>query len=305
MIELIAYINVFIHICAIFSIYTLYTKYKELLSLFHNEKKGIHKIISNINTKIKTDFETSNNKIKELKINLDALITSSNKTNRDIVNNLTNLSKKCSENKTIIEVMKSSNFDLNINIDYLKENNIVELIDLLKKNKLPEIVTLSISSLKNEIVNDMTSNISSTFSSLKDEMTSNISSTFLSLKDEINTKFTTYTVTDNKIIDEINQLSEVSKSINNKILSYNDFINSSISENNKKFNKKISDVRYKYNILQRDIDTYLDKTYMIVGFHSGTVIPNVILRTNEYGSAPMRKEVADYWNLQPSYQVVN
>ena len=136
-------------------------------------------------------------------------------------------------------------------------------------------------------------------------MTSNISSTFLSLKDEINTKFTTYTVTDNKIIDEINQLSEVSKSINNKILSYNDFINSSISENNKKFNKKISDVRYKYNILQRDIDTYLDKTYMIVGFHSGTVIPNVILRTNEYGTAPIRKEVADYWNLQPSYQVVN
>jgi|SaaInlStandDraft_5_1057022.scaffolds.fasta_scaffold12983_3 hypothetical protein len=290
MIELIAYINVFIHICVIFSIYTLYTKYKELLSLFHNEKKGIHKIISNINTKIKTDFETSNNKIKELKINLDALITSSNKTNKDIASNLTNLSKKCSENKTTFEVMKSSNFDLNINIDYLKENNIVELIDLLKKNKLPEIVTLSISSLKNEIVNDMTSNISSTF---------------LSLKDEINTKFTTYTVTDNKIIDEINQLSEVSKSINNKILSYNDFINSSISENNKKFNKKISDVRYKYNILQRDIDTYLDKTYMIVGFHSGTVIPNVILRTNEYGTAPIRKEVADYWNLQPSYQVVN
>ena len=290
MIELIAYINVFIHICAIFSIYTLYTKYKELLSLFHNEKKGIHKIISNINTKIKTDFETSNNKIKELKINLDALITSSNKTNRDIVNNLTNLSKKCSENKTIIEVMKSSNFDLNINIDYLKENNIVELIDLLKKNKLPEIVTLSISSLKDEIVNDMTNNISSTF---------------VSLKDEINTKFTTYTVTNNKIVDEINQLSEMSKSINNKILYYDDFINSSISENNKKFNKKISDVRYKYNILQRDIDTYLDKTYMIVGFHSGTVIPNVILRTNEYGTAPIRKEVADYWNLQPSYQVVN
>jgi len=209
---------------------------------------------------------------------------------QETASNLTNLSKKCNENKTMIEVMKSDNFDLNINIDYLKENNIVELIDLLKQNKLPEIVTLSISSLKEEIINDMTSNISSTFSSLKNEF---------------DTKCISYTVTNNKIFEEINQISAINKILNDKILYYNDFINLSIDNNNKKFNKKISDVRYKYNCLQREIDTYLDKTYMVVGFHPGTVIPNIVLRTNEYGSAPIRKEVADYWNTQPPCQIIN
>ncbi len=292
MIEIISYINVFTHICTIYCIYSLYTKYNELLLLFSNGKKGINKSILDINSKInsKKEFETLNIKVKDLKFNLDALIASSNKTNKDMASNLTNLSKKINENKTMFEVIKSSNFDLNINIDYLKENNIVELIDLLKKNKLPEIVTSSISSLKEEIVNDMTSNITTTFTSLKDE---------------INTKFTTYTVTNNKIINEINQISAINKILNDKILYYNDFINLSIDNNNKKLNKKISDVRYKYNCLQREIDTYLDKTYMIVGFHPGTVIPNIVLRTNEYGSAPIRKEVTDYWNTQPSYQVVN
>jgi len=292
MIEIISYINVFIHICTIYCICSLYTKYKELLSSFRNEKKGINKSILDINSKInyKKEFETLNIKIKEFKFNLDALIASSNKTNKDMASNLTNLSKKCNENKTMIEVMKSDNFDLNINIDYLKENNIVELIDLLKQNKLPEIVTLSISSLKEEIINDMTSNISSTFSSLKNEF---------------DTKCISYTVTNNKIFEEINQISAINKILNDKILYYNDFINLSIDNNNKKFNKKISDVRYKYNCLQREIDTYLDKTYMIVGFHPGTVIPNIILRTNEYGSAPIRKEVADYWNTQPPCQIVN
>ena len=314
MIELLSFISIIVHISTIYCIYILYNTYIELIAVFTSEKKGFIKLVNKTNMKLKEDFETLNQKLKALQMNLDKSVNDTNDRTKEISNKLITFSKKNKELETSIDVLKVSNFDLNINIDYLKENNIVELIDLLKENKLPEMINR----LSNNILQNLMSLKDTRFDEISDKINYNFvtyktltDARFVEISDKIKENFvTTKTLTDERcdeLSGKFNEMFVTTKTLSDKMLCNINFINSSIIENNKlifanmqteskKTNSKIANIKYRLNYLHKDVETYLDKTHMLVGFQPGSGMPIFVLRKNEYGQVPMRQEVSDYWN---------
>ena len=66
---------------------------------------------------------------------------------------------------------------------------------------------------------------------------------------------------------------------------------------NNKLNNKFSDLYNQIHYIKYELNTYLDKTYMLVSFDSKTNIPIYVLRKNELDQVQIRQELADYWNF--------
>ena len=69
-------------------------------------------------------------------------------------------------------------------------------------------------------------------------------------------------------------------------------INSKI---NIKMNKRLTELYKEIDFIKLELNTYLDKTYMLVGFDSNTSIPIYVLRKNELDQVNVSTELTDYW----------
>ena len=67
-----------------------------------------------------------------------------------------------------------------------------------------------------------------------------------------------------------------------------------------KFNNKFSQIFSRIKFVENDINQYLDKTYMLVGFNPQTGMPIYVVRTNEFNEPHIRQEVVEYWQSQSS-----
>ena len=207
----------------------------------------------------------------------------------DITSKILDVKKGNTKLEESIDLINSGNFDLNVKIDYLKENNIIEIIELLKKNTMPEIlekIELGMISRLDEYKNNIFSEAEKKFVEFKisnDENIINLTKKYEDMNDRINKLFITTQV------------------LNEKLLCLETMISKNIELNSKKIYSKINrnttELRNSINFIRVEIDTYLDKTYMLVGFDPNNGFPLYVTRKNEYGEIPVRKELADYWSM--------
>jgi len=271
--EIIIYLLTITQISAIYCIYILYEKYNNLLNTFNHEKKILNRQYSKNNNEIELLKDNINVWLKKNNLKLEEHANKSNKILKELSDKIIDINKNIKQLEHSIDIINSSNFDLNINLDYLKENNIIEVINLLKKNSVPQILK----ELTNEINNDLQKYKSYTEEHIKKYV-------------DFNTN----------INDRVNKLFISTQVLNEKQMTLNELIKKTNEQTNKrlhsKINKNISEIRMFQTSLKLDIDTYLDKTYMLVGFNPNNGLPIFVTRKNEYGEMPVRRELIDYWN---------
>ena len=271
--EIIIYLLAITQISAIYCIYKLYEKYNNLLKTFNNEKKILNRQYSKNNNEVTLLRDNINDNLKNNNLKLTEHINKSNNLFKDLSDKIIDINKINKQLDHSINIIKSSNFDLNINVDYLKQNNIIEIIDLLKKNSVPQILK---------------------------ELTSDINNDLLKYKSYTDEHIKKYVDFNTNINDRVNKLFISTEVLNEKQMTLNELIAKTNEQTNKrlhsKINKNISEIRMFQNSLKLDIDTYLDKTYMLVGFNPNNGLPIFVTRKNEYGEMPVRQELIDYWN---------
>lgn len=264
-----------LNIIGLYAIYNLYRK-------FENEKKSfmksVNKIYNNIESLKKSNDSYLKNEMSEIEKlnekfdNLNNMNDDEYKLSKEKIKEI-NLKIKGLESE--IEYLKYENFNLNDNIEYLSKCNIKEMIKLLEENNFNEKME-KLEMLQNDTLGKM-----------------------LNLKKEL------YKYGEDKFENlnkRINQLFVDSQIMNEKITCVSDLINLNSKSHQKnltralgKFNNKFSDIFSRIKYIENDINQYLDKTYMLVGFNPDSGMPIYVVRTNEFNEPHVREEVVEYW----------
>ena len=224
-------------------------------------------------------------------------------------NNFNILKNELSNNIKDIEIYKKDIYTKITNLNTLKndyynyKNSIKTKIDNINNNNI--ILHQTIKNLKEEIENkNLKEEIEN--KNLKEEEEEEIENK--KLEEEIENK--------NKLIEDYSERNKnmgISIEIlNEKISKYEELIKLNIKENNNKIINRLSnEINNKINIklnkslkelyidieyIKLDLNTYLDKTYMLVGFDLNTNMPIYVMRKNELDEVHVRKELADYWS---------
>ena len=268
-----------LNIIGLYALYNLYMK-------FENEKKSFTKSINKIYNNIESSRKLNDNYLKNEMIEIDKLnekfniINMNNDEYKLSKEKITEMSSKINRLESEIEYLKYQNFNLNDNIEYLSKCNIKEMIKLLEDNNFNEKME-KLEMFQNDTLSKM-----------------------LNLKKEVykygEDKF-------NNLNTRINQLFVDSQVMNEKITCVSDLINLNEKSHQKnltrvmgKFNNKFSQIFSRIKFVENDINQYLDKTYMLVGFNPQTGMPIYVVRTNEFNEPHVRQEVVEYWQSQSS-----
>jgi len=255
-------------------IYCLNSKYKNLLKNIEKYKNDYYNLKIKNNNLENNIKDYNNNIYNELK----KFVTFNNfdSFNQKFIQLKDLLNKNIISIENKYDYLNSQLFDLNKDFDNLKKINFNNFdfnnFNILKNDIFNKIKDFNIfnTNLQNS-QNDI--NILKTNFDNKDTEINNI-----------NTKF-------NDIYHKLQDKSDINKKIMNKI---SNEINTKI---NNKLNNKFSDLYNQIHYIKYELNTYLDKTYMLVSFDSKTNIPIYVLRKNELDQVQIRQELADYWNF--------
>ena len=255
-------------------IYCLNSKYKNLLKNIEKYKNDYYNLKIKNNNLENNIKDYNNNIYNELK----KFVTFNNfdSFNQKFIQLKDLLNKNIISIENKYDYLNSQLFDLNKDFDNLKKINFnnfdfnnfnIFKNDIFNKIKDFNIFNTNLQNSQNDI------NILKTNFDNKDTEINNI-----------NTKF-------NDIYHKLQDKSDINKKIMNKI---SNEINTKI---NNKLNNKFSDLYNQIHYIKYELNTYLDKTYMLVSFDSKTNIPIYVLRKNELDQVQIRQELADYWNF--------
>jgi len=290
-------------------IYCLNSKYKNLLKNIEKYKNDYYNLKIKNNNLENNIKDYNNNIYNELK----KFVTFNNfdSFNQKFIQLKDLLNKNIISIENKYDYLNSQLFDLNKDFDNLKKINFNNFdynnLNILKNDIFNKIKDFNIfnTNLQNS-QNDI--NILKTNFDNKDTEINNINTKFNDIyhklhnnNDDINILKTNFDNKDteinnintkfNDIYHKLQDKSDINKKIMNKI---SNEINTKI---NNKLNNKFSDLYNQIHYIKYELNTYLDKTYMLVSFDSKTNIPIYVLRKNELDQVQIRQELADYWNF--------
>ena len=286
----------------LYYIYYLNSKYKNLLKTIDKYKNdyNILKIKYNsLDNTINDNYNNINNQFKKFITfnNLDSFNQKFLQFKQELNNNIITIQNK-------YDYFNSELFDLNNAFDNFKKINFNNFdfnnFNILKNDIFNKIKDLNILSTNLENY-EKDKNIFNTKLAIYEEDINILKNKLQNIEEHkniFNTKFDNkeieiknINIKLNDIKDKLQEKSEINKKIMTKI---SNEINTKI---NNKLNNRLSELYNEIHYIKYELNTYLDKTYMLVGFDSKTNIPIYVLRKNELDQVHIRQELADYWNF--------